>query len=131
VVAMAGDAQDIMAQFYTAVNMSPARLDDWLKTPESQSVGQMSAPEDPDSESIGYASGRRILALLRKDRQDLTTEDFHDMQHVVSYVHRHLAQRPQPDDDMTHSRWRYSLMNWGHDPLVDDTFVGTHDSNED
>ena len=22
-----------------------------------------------------------------------------------------------PKDDVEHSRWRYSLMNWGHDPL--------------
>jgi len=30
---------------------------------------------------------------------------------------RHLAQRP--DGDVEHTRWRYSLMNWGHDPLKD------------
>lgn len=36
---------------------------------------------------------------------------------VVGYVHRHLAQRP--DGDVEHTRWRYSLMNWGHDPLED------------
>ena len=39
------------------------------------------------------------------------------MQKVVSYVHRHLAQHPAGDVEETH--WRYSLMNWGHDPLKD------------
>jgi hypothetical protein len=38
-------------------------------------------------ESTGHASGRR----------------------------RHLAQRPS--GDVSDTRWRYSLMNWGHDPL--------------
>ena len=38
------------------------------------------------------------------------------MAKVVAYVHRHLAQGG-PKDDAEHSRWRYSLMNWGHDPL--------------
>jgi hypothetical protein len=32
-------------------------------------------------------------------------------------VHRHLAQRPS--GDVRETRWRYSLMNWGHDPLED------------
>ena len=36
---------------------------------------------------------------------------------VVGYVHRHLAQGPQNNADVQESRWRYSLMNWGHDPL--------------
>ncbi len=39
------------------------------------------------------------------------------MRKVVGYVHRHLAQGG-PQKDKEHSPWRYSLMNWGHDPLV-------------
>jgi hypothetical protein len=37
------------------------------------------------------------------------------MRKVVGYVHRHLVQRPK--GDVPGTRWRYSLMNWGHDPL--------------
>ena len=37
------------------------------------------------------------------------------MRRVIGYVHRHMAQGG-PADDKAHSRWRYSLMNWGHDP---------------
>jgi hypothetical protein len=37
------------------------------------------------------------------------------MGRVVGYAHRHQAQKPQ--SDVEDSNWRYSLMNWGHDPL--------------
>ena len=37
------------------------------------------------------------------------------MRKVVGYVHRHLAQRPR--GDVTGTRWRYSLLNWGNEPL--------------
>jgi hypothetical protein len=38
------------------------------------------------------------------------------MRKVVGYVHRHRAQQPSKEDLET-STWRYSLMNWGNDPL--------------
>jgi hypothetical protein len=37
------------------------------------------------------------------------------MRRVVSYVHRHLAQRPP--GDIRETLWCYALMNCGHDPL--------------
>jgi len=37
------------------------------------------------------------------------------MRRVVSYVHRHQAQKPS--GGVEDSTWRYSLLNWGHDPL--------------
>lgn len=40
------------------------------------------------------------------------------MRKVVGYVKRHLAQKPS--GDVTDTAWRYSLMNWGHDPLKDE-----------
>ena len=58
----------------------------------------------------------RIVAIKRKKAADLTADDYAHMKKVVGYVHRHLAQGG-PADDKEHSRWRYSLMNWGHDPL--------------
>jgi hypothetical protein len=69
-----------------------------------------------DLESTGHASGRRIVALLRTTRDDLADDDLAHMRKVHGYVQRHLAQRPE-DEDVETSRWRYSLMNWGHDPL--------------
>ena len=95
------------------VNMAPAELERWLDTDESKSVG------DSDSgESTGHRSGRRVVALLRTKKADLTDDDIAWMRKVVGYVARHSAQRP--GGDVTDTRWRFSLMNWGHDPLKDD-----------
>ena len=56
-----------------------------------------------------------IVEILETKKSDLTDDDAAHMRKVVSYVHRHQAQ--EPDGDVTDTRWRYSLMNWGHDPL--------------
>jgi hypothetical protein len=98
--------------FAEAVNLTAAELERWLGTDESRSVGQSDG-----GESVGHESGRRIVALLRKKDGELTDDDRAHRRKVVGYVHRHLAQRP--DGDVEHTRWRYSLMNWGHDPLKD------------
>ena len=98
------------ADFHDAVNMTASELEKWLGTEQSQEVGQRSG----DAESTGHASGRRIVDLLHTKKADLTDDDRAHMRKVVGYVHRHLAQRPP--GDITESRWRYSLMNWGHDP---------------
>jgi Protein of unknown function (DUF3140) len=37
------------------------------------------------------------------------------MKRINGYVKRHLRQGPNKDPE--DSNWRYSLMNWGHDPL--------------
>ncbi|CCH31091.1 DUF3140 domain-containing protein [Actinosynnema sp. NPDC047251] len=96
--------------FDEAVNMTAAELERWLATDESKSAGQSEG-----GESVGHASGRHIVKVLRKKKAELTDDDHAHMRKVVGYVHRHLAQRP--DGDVEHTKWRYSLMNWGHDPL--------------
>ena len=105
------DRDQIRRDFGAAVNMAPAELEQWLETEESRKVGWKA---DGRSESIGHASGRRIVGLLRKERPALSDEDYAHMRKVVGYVARHSAQRPE---NIVTSRWRYSLMNWGHDPL--------------
>ena len=111
---MAGeDPETVRAEFGEAVNMSAGELEKWLETDESRSVGQDS---DGSGESTGHASGRRIVDLLRTRKDDLTDDDLAHMRKVHGYVQRHLAQQPKKEDLET-SRWRYSLMNWGHDPL--------------
>jgi hypothetical protein len=106
------DRKAIRSDFRDAVNMSPSELEEWLETDESQSVGDTSG----DGESTGHASGRRIIELKQRNVDDLDDDDHAHMRKVVGYVNRHLAQGG-PEDDVEHSRWRYSLMNWGHDPL--------------
>lgn len=105
------DAGSTREQFDAAVNMTAHQLEHWLGTDESKEVGQKSG----DGESTGHEMGRRIVEILSKHKADLTEDDEQHMAKVVGYVHRHLAQRP--DGDVTSTRWRYSLMNWGHDPL--------------
>ena len=108
---MSQDQQDTRRAFDEAVNMTATELSHWLDSDEAQEVGQK---EDGHDESTGHASGRRILEILAKRRDDLTDDDEAHMRKVVGYVKRHLAQRP--DGDVHATRWRYSLMNWGHDP---------------
>ncbi|MFI5915364.1 DUF3140 domain-containing protein [Dactylosporangium sp. NPDC051541] len=104
---------DTYAEFKDAVNMSAGELERWLATDESREVGQ----KDGGGESVGHDSGRRIVKLLHTRKADLSDADEAHMRKVVGYVHRHLAQRPS--GDVRDTRWRYSLMNWGHDPLKD------------
>ncbi len=111
---MASDDHDrIRREFGEAVNMSPAELEKWLATEESRSVGQRSGGK---GESTGHESGRRIVELLRTKKADLTDDDLAHMRKVHGYVRRHLAQEPATED-VESSWWRYSLINWGHDPL--------------
>ncbi|AXH37151.1 DUF3140 domain-containing protein [Humibacter sp. BT305] len=109
---MADDDEDATTwdEFREAVNMTPKQLDRWLGTDESKEVGQKGG----GSESVGHRSGRHIIRILEKRKADLTSADYAHMRKVVGYVHRHLEQRPS--GDVSETPWRYSLMNWGHDP---------------
>jgi hypothetical protein len=103
----------IVREFERVVNMTPKALEEWLGTGESRSVG-IPRQADP-SESVGHWSGRRILEIKKKNPLEYEAEDYAHMRKVVGYVARHGAQRPE--GDVRETRWRYSLMNWGHDPL--------------
>jgi hypothetical protein len=112
---MDDDERDaIHKRFTEAVNMERADLSSWLKTKPSHEVGW---PPDrgPGEESVGHASGRRIVKILKTAKAKLTEDDYRHMRKVAGYVARHLKQRPK--GDVSDTRWRYSLMNWGHDPL--------------
>ncbi|MEO5773520.1 MAG: DUF3140 domain-containing protein [Sphingomicrobium sp.] len=98
------------ADFYAVVNMGADELEEWLATPESLKVGL----KKDGGESVGHASGRRIVKILRSAPEALTESDLTHMRKVVGFVRRHRAQEPA---NLVTSRWRYSLMNWGHDPL--------------
>ena len=108
---MTTDAKSVVGEFQQAVNMTAHELSSWLETEESQAVWQ----KESGHESIGHQSGKHIIELLGKSKAEYTEDDLSQMKRVISYVHRHLAQHPS--GDIEHTRWRYSLMNWGHDPL--------------
>jgi hypothetical protein len=104
------DREAVYRAFHEAVNMTPGELEAWLETPESLKVGF----KRDGGESVGHASGRRIVAMLRMPKSALSEDDYLHMRKVVGFVRRHRAQEPA---NMVTSRWRYSLMNWGHDPI--------------
>ncbi len=106
------DREKIASQFRDLVNMSPTELENWLRTRSSHAVG-WKGPDGSAHESVGHASGRHIVRILRKRKDELADDDYAHMRKVVGYIRRHSAQRPA---NIYTSRWRYSLMNWGHDP---------------
>ena len=108
---MTDDRQQVIQDFDEDVNMTRKELENWLHTEESQSVGQ----SDDGGESKGHESGRKIVEILGKNKSDYTDDDLAHMKKASGYVHRHQAQKP--NGDVEDSNWRYSLMNWGHDPL--------------
>jgi hypothetical protein len=105
-------AEQTLEEFTDAVNMSADELERWLESDESRSVGQGGEGE----ESTGHQMGRRIVAIRRTKEKNLDDDDYAAMRKVVGYVHRHRSQEPTKEDLET-SKWRYSLMNWGNDPL--------------
>jgi hypothetical protein len=106
---MSKDDKSVIDEFHQVVNMTSEELESWLETDESKAVGQ----KDGEEESIGHKSGKHIIQLLQQD--NYTDDDLSHMKKVISYVHRHTAQRPS--GDIENSRWCYSLKNWGHDPI--------------
>jgi hypothetical protein len=113
------EAHRIRAEFDRLVNLGPVELAAWLDTEQSRKVGMVRRGE---TESVGRQSGLRILAIRATPVEDLTDGDYAHMKKVIGYCRRHLAQRPQAfskGGDATDTRWRWSLMNWGHDPLKD------------
>lgn len=104
------DRDKIYADFTQAVNMTPAAIEKFLETDDSKRVG---FKHTDGAESVGHKSGKRIVEILHATKGDLTDDDYAHMKKVVGYVNRHMAQGPAHET----SNWRYSLMNWGHDPL--------------
>ena len=111
--------EETRAEFHDAVNMTPAALRKWLETEDSRSVGMVAGGDNKSEpggkEAVGHHMGTRIVEIKETKQADLTDADYADMRKVIGYVHRHAAQRP--NGDVEDSRWRHSLMNWGHDPL--------------
>jgi hypothetical protein len=112
------DHEQVYKDFQEAVNMAPAELEKFLDSEDSKRVGWKGEDGKGSGESVGHEMGRHIVELKRKKKADLTDEDYARMKKVHGYVARHTKQGPTKHDKET-SDWRYSLMNWGHDPLKD------------
>jgi hypothetical protein len=101
---------DVRAAFAQLVNMTPRDIEAWHASDQSKSVGQDSG----DGVSIGVKAGHRTIQLLRIKRAP-NADDIKHMRRVVSFIRRQQACAPLRNRET--SRWRYALMNWGHDPL--------------
>ncbi len=108
----ARDRNELWKTWGELVNLTPGAMEDWLDTAESRAAGDTQGA----GESTGHRSGRRIAGMLRKGRAGWSDDDWAHAAKVVGYIRRHSAQGG-PKADVEHSRWRHSLMNWGHDPL--------------
>lgn len=113
--------EETLAEFRRVVNMPPATLRKWLESEESRSVDMAFGGEKvtgpAQREAVGHHMGGRILQIKARKQAELSEADWADMRKVIGYVHRYRAQRPK--GDVSDTRWRWSLMNWGHDPLRD------------
>lgn len=105
------DRAAIATRFAGLVNMSADGLEEWLETPESRAVGS----KQDGGESVGHAAGRRLVRILRTPVSERDDDDWELMRKAVGVIRRHRAREPA---NMVTSRWRYALMNWGHDPLL-------------
>ncbi len=97
------------------MNLDAAEIAAFLDTEHSRKVGFTRPGE---TESVGRQSARRIIIILGKPPGALDEADFAHMRKVIGFVRRHRPGRPMRDP--CSSRWRYALMNWGHDPMRDD-----------
>ena len=104
--------EETYQEFNDLVNMAPKELEKWLATEESKAVG---FKEKDGEESVGHESGRKIIQIKHTMKADLTDDDYAHMRKVIGYIKRHSAQKPS--GDISETQWRYSLKNWGHDPV--------------
>ncbi len=88
-VAAKDDHAEVLRRFHAAVNMSADEIAAWLDSEESRGVGFR---REGAGESVGHASGRRIVAILGKDEAELDGADYAHMRKVVGFVRRHCAQ---------------------------------------
>ena len=107
------ERDETIQHFHEAVNMTGSQLEMFLATKASKTAGRT---RNGTQESLDHQSGRHIVTILHKKPADYTEDDLTQMKRTVSYVTRHATQ-PGPAKNKEHSAWRYSLMNWGCDPL--------------
>lgn len=97
--------------FHAHVNVTSEQLRSWLLTRGS---GEEAFGPGPDLDLP--EPGRRILAVLRKRKVDLTPEDIEVMRDAVVAI-RALVDR-RPPAGAADDGWRRALLDLGHDPLV-------------
>ncbi|WP_433393519.1 DUF3140 domain-containing protein [Micromonospora sp. KLBMP9576] len=98
--------------FHAQVNVPSEKLRQWLLTRGS---GEEAFGPDPDLDLP--ALGRRILRVLTKRKVDLTGEDIEVMRDAIDEIQSRLDEKPPRGN--ADDRWRHSLLDLGHDVLVE------------
>jgi hypothetical protein len=106
---MADVDDELWDEFHRVVNMTSRELSEWLRTRDAGEDGE----ELPDQ--AGTPTGKQVLAILGKRRQDLTPHDTDVMRRVVDRVH--TQRRDDLEPTAGQAGWRHRLMSLGHDPL--------------
>ena len=111
------DHDAVWRAFHDAVNMDAGR--DRGVARHRARARKVGFKRDRRAKASATPRGGGSCAILRADRAELDGGDYAHMRKVVGFVERHRAQGPHDEYRIPTSRWRYSLMNWGHDPLRD------------
>jgi Protein of unknown function (DUF3140) len=102
----------IWDDFHALVNVPSEQLRQWLLTRGS---GEESFGPEPNLNLP--EPGRHILRVLTKRKVDLTREDIEVMQQAIDRIEALIDERPSQGN--TDNEWRHSLLDLGHDVLVE------------
>ena len=114
---------DIGAAFRRLVNLSAASLRRWLDTEESQAAGLPATARRRRSATSRAAASSAILEGQRGGRTRLHPRG--------RRLHPPPPGAAAGQRTSTDTRWRYSLMNWGHDPMQDSDTQKRHQAMKD
>ncbi|MET8121432.1 DUF3140 domain-containing protein [Micromonospora sp. NPDC005189] len=106
------EVEVLWEDFHAEVNVPSEQLRTWLLTRGS---GEEAFSPSPNLDLP--QPGREILKVLNKRKVDLTPEDIEVMREAVERIRELMDAKPSrgsADDN-----WRHSLLDLGHDPLVE------------
>ncbi|MGC5020052.1 DUF3140 domain-containing protein [Micromonospora sp. DT47] len=106
------EVEVVWDDFHAEVNVPSEQLRQWLLTRGS---GEESFSPDPDLDLP--EPGRHILRVLSKRKVDLTPQDIEVMREAIDRIRSLMEEKPRrgnADDE-----WRHSLLDLGHDVLVE------------
>ncbi|RKN48645.1 DUF3140 domain-containing protein [Micromonospora endolithica] len=98
--------------FHERVNVPSEQLRQWLLTRGS---GAEAFGPNPDLDLP--EPGRHVLRILTKRKVDLTPDDIETMRDTVDEIENLLAAKPPRGN--ADDQWRHSLLDLGHDVLVE------------
>ncbi|MEU5940132.1 DUF3140 domain-containing protein [Micromonospora sp. NPDC047548] len=106
------EVEVIWDDFHAEVNVPSEQLRQWLLTRGS---GEESFGANPDLDLP--QPGRHILRVLTKRKVDLTPEDIEVMRDAIDRIRSLMDEKPRGGN--ADAEWRHSLLDLGHDVLVE------------